>query len=84
LKNTNARNLSKPVNVDLRTKENVAKNPDERLKWIKGLNPGHHIEHWRVPDKQPEPRGQRLILLIDRDSQISIKQTGYRIYTGLS
>jgi hypothetical protein len=35
-----------------------------------------HAEHWRILDKQPEAKGQRLTLLIDR--------TGYRIFIGLS
>jgi hypothetical protein len=34
--------------------------------------------------RQPEPKGQRLILLIDRDSFTVIKGTGYKIFTGLT
>jgi hypothetical protein len=37
-----------------------------------------------VLDKQSEPKGQRLILHIDRESYTSIKRTGHRIFTGLS
>jgi hypothetical protein len=65
LKAMNARNLPKPVKVALRTKDKVAKNPDELLKWIKNLSPGLHKEHWRVLDRQPEPKVQSLILFID-------------------
>jgi hypothetical protein len=46
-------------------------------------NTGLHNEHWRVLDSQPEPKDQRLILLIDRDSLTVIKETGYKIFTGL-
>jgi hypothetical protein len=48
----------------LRMKDKVAKSPAELLKWIKDLNPGLHMEHWSVLDKQPKQTGQRLILLI--------------------
>jgi hypothetical protein len=63
LKATDARNFLKPVKVALRTKYKVANRPNELLKWIKDLNPGLHTEHWRILDKQPEPEGQRSILL---------------------
>jgi DNA integrity scanning protein DisA with diadenylate cyclase activity len=62
----------------------VAKSPDDLLKWIKDLNPGLHTEHWRVLDRLAEPKGQGLILLIDRDSFKVIKETGYKIFTGLT
>jgi hypothetical protein len=32
--------LPKPVKVALRTKDKVAKSPNELLKWIEDLNPG--------------------------------------------
>ena len=35
-------------------------------------------------NKQSELKGQRLILLIDRDSHNFIRRTGYKIFTGLS
>jgi hypothetical protein len=69
--------------VTLRTKDKFAKSPDEVLNWIKDLNPGLHTEHWGISDKQPEPKGQRLIPLTDGDSQIAINVTGYRIFSGL-
>jgi hypothetical protein len=84
LKATDARNLPKPVKVALRTRDKVAQTHDELLKWIRNFNPGLHTEHWRVPDNQSEPKGQRLILLIDWDSLTAIKMTGYKIFTGLS
>jgi hypothetical protein len=80
----NARNLPKPVHVTLRTKDKVAKSPDKLLKLIKDLNPGLHTEHWRILDKQPEPKGERLNILIHQDSHTAIKGTGYKILTGLS
>jgi hypothetical protein len=52
--------------VALRIRDRVAQNQEQLLKWIKDLNPGLHTEHWRVLNKQPEPKGLRLILLIDR------------------
>jgi hypothetical protein len=70
--------------VALRTKKKVAKSPHELLKWVKGLNPGLHTENWRIRDKQPEPKGERLIILIDRDYQVAIKGVGDRIFAGLS
>jgi hypothetical protein len=70
--------------VALRIGNKVAQNKEELLKWVKNLNPGLNTEHWRVLDKQSEPKGQRLILHIDRDSYTNIKRTGYRIFTGLS
>jgi hypothetical protein len=66
LKATYARNLPKPVKVVLRTRDKVAKSPDKLLKLIKDLNQGLHIEHWRILDKQPEPKGQRLSFLYTR------------------
>jgi hypothetical protein len=73
-----------PVKVALRMRDKVAQTQDELLKWIKYLNPGLHTEHWRILDKQPEPKGQRFILLIDRDFLSVIKRTGYKIFTGRS
>jgi hypothetical protein len=69
--------------VALRLKDKVAQN-QELLKWVKNLNPGLNTEHWRVLNKQSEPKGQRLILLIDRDSYTTIKRTRHRIFTELS
>jgi hypothetical protein len=37
-----------------------------------------------VLDRQPELKGQRLILLIDRDSFKTIKVMGYKIFTRLT
>jgi hypothetical protein len=54
------------------------------LNWVKDLNPGLHVEHWRVLVRQPELKGQRLILLIDWDSLTAIKGTGYKIFRGLT
>jgi hypothetical protein len=34
--------------------------------------------------RQSEPKGQRLILHIDRDSLVAIQKTRYKIFTGLS
>jgi hypothetical protein len=84
LKATDARNLPKCVKVALRIRDEVAQNQEGLLKWMKNLNPGLHTEHWRVLNKQPEPKGLRLILFIDRDSYASIRRTGHRIFTGLS
>jgi hypothetical protein len=39
LKATEAKNLPEPVKVALRAKENIARNPDELLQWLKQLNP---------------------------------------------
>jgi hypothetical protein len=84
LKATDARNLPKPVKVTLRMRDKVAQNHDELLKWIKNLNTGLHTEYWRVCDKQSEPKGQRLILLIDQDLLTAIKRIRYKFFTGLS
>jgi hypothetical protein len=51
----------------------VAESPEQLLKWIRDLNPGLHAEHWRILDKQPEPKGQRLVILIIHDSHKDIK-----------
>jgi hypothetical protein len=67
LKATHARNLPKPAKVALRTKDKVAISPNELLKWVKDLNLGLQTQHWRVLDRLPKPKGQRLILLIDWD-----------------
>jgi hypothetical protein len=61
----------------------IAKTPDELVKRSKNRNPEHHTEHWRVLDRQPELEGQRLIL-IGRDSHETIKEKGYKIFTGLT
>jgi hypothetical protein len=75
LKATDARNLPKSIKVALRIRDKFAQNQEELLKWVKNLNPGLNTEHWRVLDKQSEPKGQGLILHIDRDSYTSIKRT---------
>jgi hypothetical protein len=56
LKATEAKNLPKPVKVALRVRENIAKNSEELLKWIKQLKPGLHTEYWRVLDRQLDLR----------------------------
>lgn len=43
-----------------------------------------NTEHWKVLDRQSEPKGQRLIMHIDRDSLVTIRSTGYKIFTGFS
>jgi hypothetical protein len=84
LKATDTMNIPKTVKVALRIGDKVSQNQEELLKWAKHLNPGLNTKHWRVLVKQSEPKGQRLILHIDRDSYTSIKKTGYRIFKGLS
>jgi hypothetical protein len=84
LKATDARNLPKPVKVALRTSDKVAQTQDEMLSWIKNLNPGLDTENWRVLCKHSEPKFQRLILHIDRDSLVAIQKTGCKIFRGLS
>lgn len=84
LKATDAIKLPKPVKVAIKTWDKVAQNQEELLDWIAHLNPGLHTERWRVLDTQSEPKGQRLILLIDRDSYTIIQRTGYKLFTGLS
>jgi hypothetical protein len=79
-----ARNLPKPLKVALRTRDRLAQTQDELLSWIKNLNPGLHMENWRVLGRQSQPKGQRLILHIDRDCIVAIQKTGYKIFTGLS
>jgi hypothetical protein len=68
LKATDARKVPKPVKVALRRRDKVVQNQDELLKWIRYLNPGLQTKHWRVPDKQSEPKGYRRFLHIDRNS----------------
>jgi hypothetical protein len=51
---------------------------------IQNLNPGLHTADWRVPDKQSDPKGQTLNLLIDWDSLMAIKRTEYKVFKGLS
>jgi hypothetical protein len=83
VKVTDTTNLPKPVKVALKMRDKVVQTQDELLTWINNLNPGLNIEHWKVLDRQSEPKGQRLILHIDRDSLAAIKSTGYKIFTGL-
>jgi hypothetical protein len=59
----------------------IAKIPDGLVN-IGDLNPGLHTEHFRVLDRQPGLEGQRLILLICRDSHEAIKEGGYKIFAG--
>jgi hypothetical protein len=84
LKATDARNLPRPVKVALRTREKVVHTQDELQRWIKNLNQRLHTENWRILNKQSGPKGQRIILHIDRDPFLAIKKTGYKIVTGLS
>lgn len=76
MKATDDRSLPKTVKVALRSKNKVPKSPDKLLKWIKDPNPGLHGNHSKILDKQIEPKCQRQILLVDRDSQTAIKGTG--------
>jgi hypothetical protein len=41
-------------------------------------------KNWRIMDKQSAPKDHRVILHIDLHSFVSIKITGYKIFTGLS
>jgi hypothetical protein len=83
LKVTEARNLPKPLKVTLRVRDNVAQTQYKLLQWVKSLYPGLNTEHWKVLDKQSEPKGQRLIMHIDRDSLKTIrKQDLFRTLTG--
>jgi hypothetical protein len=66
--------------VAIKTKVKVVKSPDELLKWIKDLSLELHTEHWRILDKQPRPKGQRMIFLIYWDSHIAIKWTKYKFF----
>jgi hypothetical protein len=84
LKATDAKHLPKPVKMALRTKDKVATGPEDLLKWIKSLNLGLHTENWRVLDSKDEPTGRRISLLVNRDTALIIKRTGYKIFTGLS
>jgi hypothetical protein len=61
-----ARNLPKPVKVTT--------NPDDILRWIKDFNPGFNTEHWRVLDRLPEAKAQRLLLLIHQAFFTTIKK----------
>jgi hypothetical protein len=83
LKVTEARNLPKSVKVALRVRANVDQTQEELLQWVKSLNPVFNTEHWKVLDKQSEPKGQRLIMHIDRDSLVTIRSIGNKIFTGL-
>jgi hypothetical protein len=47
----------------------------------KNLNPGLNAEHWKVLDRQSEPKDQRLILHINWDTLVAIKSIGYKIFT---
>jgi hypothetical protein len=76
--------LPKAIKVALRVRDKVAQTQDELLRWINNLNPGLHTENWSELGVQPEPKGQRLILHIDRDSLVTIRKTGNKIFTGLS
>jgi hypothetical protein len=79
---TDARNLPKPIKVALRVRDKVAQTEDELIRWIQNLNPGLHMENWRVLGRQSEPKSQRLFLHTDRDSLGTIQVTGYQIFKG--
>jgi hypothetical protein len=82
LKFADARNLTELVKVGLWMRDNFAQTQDELLTSVKNLNPGLNTEHWKVLDRQSEPKGQRLILHIDRDSLVTTRSTAYKIFTG--
>jgi hypothetical protein len=48
------------------------------------FNPEFHTKHWRVLERLPELKGQRLTLIIEWDSYKVIKETGYKIFTGVT
>jgi hypothetical protein len=73
-----------PVKVAIRTRDKVAQTQVKLLGWFKNLNPGLHMENWKVLVRQSEPKGQRLILHIDQHSLAANQKTGFKIFTGLS
>jgi hypothetical protein len=42
------------------------------------------MQYWWVLDQRPEPKGQQVILIVDRDSAKFVKETGYSVFTWLS
>jgi hypothetical protein len=77
------RNLQKTVKVAFRMKDKIVYSPDEVLKWIKNLSPRLCNEHWRVLYRPLKSKGQRLLLLTDRDSFKVTKEISCKIFTGL-
>jgi hypothetical protein len=61
---------------NLWTRDRIAQNQEELLKWIADLNPGLRTENWRVLDKQSESKGQRLILFTDRTKYLQDSHRG--------
>jgi hypothetical protein len=68
--------------VALRITDKFAQNPEELLQLIANLNSGIHTGGYSK--EKSEPKGQRLILLVDWNSYSFIKRTGHKIFTGLS
>jgi hypothetical protein len=66
----------------LRTKDKVAKNPEGLVRWMKGLNPGLHMDQWRSLDRWPESKSRWLFSLKDWNSAKIVKETSYKISTG--
>jgi hypothetical protein len=75
LKTMDAMNLPRPVKMALMTWDKQSKDTEKLLRWIRDLNPGPNTEHGTVLERQLEPKGQRLILLVDRQSARAIKET---------
>jgi len=48
LKAIDAKNLTKPIKMALRTRDKLSFVPEELHQWLKSLNPGLHTEKWRV------------------------------------
>jgi hypothetical protein len=57
LKSADASNLSKPVNVALRTRDKVAQTQVELLTWIKNLNPVQSTGRYWISKLNRKARG---------------------------
>ena len=83
LKVVEAKDLPKPVKVAFRTRDLKTSDPKVLLRRMQLLNKGLQTEHWKVVDRQPDPKGQRLILLMDKKSAELITSLGLAAYTGV-
>lgn len=83
LKVMDAKELPKPVKVAFRTRDLTTSDPKVLLRRVQLLNQGLCTEHWKVVNKQTDPTGQRLILLIDQESAAKISEKGLTAYTGV-
>ena len=76
-------NIPKPITITFKTKEINAKKPEGLFPRLELLNPGIKTTSWTLTDIKADSNGQRLIQLIDQESEKILKRVNLVAYTGV-